>query len=59
MGEPTETRHIAVHNDEAVINPSWSIHAGSGTRNYTFIWSMCGENRTYSDQDFIATEDLR
>lgn len=59
MGEPTETRHIAMHNEEAVINPSWSIHAGSGTRNYTFIWSMAGENRTYSDQDIIATEDLR
>jgi 4-deoxy-L-threo-5-hexosulose-uronate ketol-isomerase len=59
MGEPTETRHIAMHNEQAVINPSWSIHAGSGTRNYTFIWSMAGENRTYSDQDIIATEDLR
>lgn len=59
MGSPSETRHIAVHNDEAVINPSWSIHAGCGTKNYTFIWSMVGENRTYTDQDVIRTRDLR
>jgi 4-deoxy-L-threo-5-hexosulose-uronate ketol-isomerase len=59
MGEPNQTRHILVHSDEAVINPSWSIHSGCGTTNYTFIWSMAGENRTYSDQDWIKTEDLR
>jgi len=59
FGEPQQTRHMAMHNEEAVINPSWSIHAGCGTRNYTFIWSMAGENRTYSDQDFVKTEDLR
>ena len=58
MGHPSETRHIAVHNEQAVINPSWSIHSGVGTTNYTFIWSMCGENRTYSDQDWIQTENL-
>ena len=59
MGEPGETRHSVMHNDEAVINPSWSIHAGCGTSNYTFIWAMCGENRAYDDQDWIDTMDIR
>ncbi len=59
MGEPQESRHIVMHNEEAVINPSWSIHSGCGTSNYTFIWAMCGENRAYDDQDWIETENLR
>ena len=59
MGEPQETRHIIMHNEEAVISPSWSIHSGVGTRNYSFIWAMCGENQEFDDMDFIETKDLR
>lgn len=59
MGEPQETRHIIMHNEEAVINPSWSIHSGCGSKAYTFIWGMCGENQDYADQNFIENKDLR
>ena len=59
MGEPDETRHIIMHNEEAVISPSWSIHSGVGTRNYSFIWAMCGENQEFDDMDHIETKDLR
>ena len=58
MGEPKETRHIIMHNEEAVISPSWSIHSGVGTRAYSFIWAMCGENQEFTDMDFIETKDL-
>ena len=59
MGEPNETRHIIMHNEEAVISPSWSIHSGVGTKNYSFIWAMCGENQEFTDMDFVETKDLR
>lgn len=59
MGQPQETRHIIMHNEQAVISPSWSIHSGVGTHNYTFIWGMCGENQTYDDMDNIKTVDLK
>lgn len=59
MGEPNETRHIIMHNEEAVISPSWSIHSGVGTKNYSFIWAMCGENQEFDDMDHIETRDLR
>jgi 4-deoxy-L-threo-5-hexosulose-uronate ketol-isomerase len=59
MGEPTETRHLILKNEEAVISPSWSIHSGVGTSNYTFIWGMCGENQTFDDMDFVDLKSMR
>lgn len=59
MGEPSETRHLVMRNEEAVISPSWSIHSGVGTNNYTFIWSMCGDNKRYDDMDAVSMKELR
>lgn len=59
MGEPQETRHLVMHNEQAVISPSWSIHTGVGTSNYTFIWGMCGENQEFDDMDNLNPLDLK
>lgn len=59
MGEPTETKHVVLRNEQAVISPSWSIHTGVGTSNYTFIWGMCGENQDFDDMDAVSMQTLR
>ncbi|MFH5834892.1 5-dehydro-4-deoxy-D-glucuronate isomerase [Proteiniclasticum sp. C24MP] len=59
MGQPQETRHIVVSNEQAIISPSWSIHSGVGTGKYTFIWGMCGENIEFTDMDHVDMNDLR
>lgn len=58
MGEPSETRHIVMRNEEAVISPSWSIHSGCGSQAYTFIWGMAGENQVFGDMDVVEMKDL-
>ncbi|MDR3021387.1 MAG: 5-dehydro-4-deoxy-D-glucuronate isomerase [Clostridiales bacterium] len=59
MGQPTQTRHITVQNNQAVISPSWSIHSGVGTKNYSFVWAMCGENQQYDDMDVVKASEMR
>lgn len=59
MGQPQETRHIFMADEQAVISPSWSIHSAAGTSNYTFIWAMCGENLDYDDMDTFTADKLR
>lgn len=59
MGEPDETRHLVVANEQAILSPGWSIHAGVGTAAYTFIWAMAGDNIDYTDVEPVAVGDLR
>ena len=58
-GGPTQTRHIVLRNEQAVISPSWSIHSGVGTQAYTFIWGMVGENQVFKDMDHVPMGALR
>jgi len=59
MGQPQETRHLVIRNEQAAISPSWSIHSGVGTVNYTFIWGMAGENQTFDDMDHVPMSELK
>ena len=58
MGSPEETRSLIMRNGEAVISPAWSIHCGAGTRNYSFVWAMGGENQEFSDMDAVPVKQL-
>lgn len=59
LGEPQQTRHLFLHNEDAVLSPNWSIHCGCGTGHYKFIWGMAGENQTFDDMDGVKPLDLR
>lgn len=59
MGEPAETRHLVVADEQAILSPGWSIHSGAGTSSYSFIWAMAGDNIDYTDVDMVQMEDLR
>lgn len=59
MGEPQQTRHLIVANEEAAISPPWSIHSGAGTGSYTFIWAMAGDNVDYTDMDFVSMAEMK
>ncbi|MFD2261520.1 5-dehydro-4-deoxy-D-glucuronate isomerase [Lacibacterium aquatile] len=59
MGRPQETRHIIIRNEQAVVSPPWSIHCGSGTGAYAFVWAMAGDNQSFSDMDHIKIQDLK
>ncbi|WP_372594506.1 5-dehydro-4-deoxy-D-glucuronate isomerase [Actinotalea sp.] len=59
MGEPTETRHLVVANEEATIAPSWSVHSGVGTASYSFVWAMAGENQSFDDMDGFPVVEMR
>lgn len=59
MGEPSETRHLIVSNEQAVISPNWSLHSGVGTKAYSFIWAMAGENQDFSDMDSCPVAEIR
>jgi len=59
LGEPQQTRHLFLHNEEVALSPNWSIHCGCGASNYRFIWGMAGENQTFDDMDGVKPVDLR